>query len=264
MSTENTPTPKVELFGLSICNLTYEELCRRISERVEAGQPGYIVTPNVDHVCRYHRDPSFQAAYREAAHVLADGMPVVWAARLFGRPIREKLSGSDLLPRLTEYAAERGYSVFYLGAAEGVAEEVARRLEERHPGLRVKGTYSPPYGFEKDPEANAEVLRRLHEAKPDICFVALGSPKQEVWLHENCIAAGVPVLIGVGAAFDFVAGRVRRAPVWMQKSGMEWLWRLSQEPRRLARRYLVDDCFFLALLWREIKKRRRAHALKRA
>lgn len=258
MSEAIRPTAKVNLFDLSICNITYEDLCEALSARVAARQPGFIVTPNVDHVCRFHRDAAFREAYENACMVLADGMPILWSARLLGRPLREKLSGSDMLPRLSALAAERGWSVYYLGAADGVADEVARRLTERHPSLRVGGTFSPPMGFEKDEAVNEDILRRLQESKPDICFVALGSPKQEIWLHRNCERSGVPVMIGVGAAFDFVAGRARRAPVWMQKTGMEWVWRLCHEPRRLARRYLVEDAYFLLVLVREMVKRRRA------
>ena len=254
-------TPKVELFGISVCNLTYEGLCDGIDRHVATREPGFIVTPNVDHVCRYHRDPSFREAYDHASFVLADGMPLLWSARLLGRPLLEKLSGSDLLPRLSGFAAERGYSVYYLGAAEGVAEAAAERLKMRYPSLRVAGTYSPPFGFERDPQVNASIVARLREARPDICFVALGSPKQETWLYGNYAAAEIPAMIGVGAAFDFVAGRVRRAPRWMQKTGMEWIWRLIQEPRRLAKRYLIEDSYFFVLLAREIRRRVWARAL---
>lgn len=248
----STEPEKIRLFDLPICDLTFTELCEQISQRIQTRKPGYVVTPNVDHVCRYHRNPDFRAAYDHATHVVVDGMPLLWFSRLFGRPLREKLSGSDLLPMLSAYAAEKGHSVYYLGAAEGVADEVALRLGKAYPGLRVAGTYSPPFGFEKDPAANEEILRRLREARPDICFVALGSPKQEIWLHRNHEASGVPVMLGVGAAFDFVAGRIRRAPVWMQNAGLEWCWRLACEPRRLAWRYLVDDSYFFVVLWRHV------------
>ncbi|MDX9975488.1 MAG: WecB/TagA/CpsF family glycosyltransferase, partial [FCB group bacterium] len=176
---------RITLFDMSICNLRYVDVCEAIAARVASREPGFIVTPNVDHVCRYHRDAKFRAAYDNAHLVLADGMPIIWSAKWFGCPLHEKLSGSDMLPRLSAFAAERGFSVYFLGAAEGVADEVARRLVERHPSLIVAGTYSPPMGCEKSPEENEAILQRLRDAKPDICFVALGSPKQEVWLHEN-------------------------------------------------------------------------------
>jgi len=246
----------VALFGVGISSVTFEDACAVIDERISRRVPGFIVTPNVDHICRLRKDAALRAAYREAFLVLPDGMPILWAARLAGTPLREKLSGSDLVPRLSEHAMRRGYSVYFLGAQPGVAALAANRLQERYPGLRVAGTWSPPRNFGGDPEANAEAVARLREAKPDICFVALGSPKQEIWIHRHCATAEVPVLVGVGAAFDFIAGRRKRAPVWMQRSGLEWVWRLCHEPRRLGRRYLIEDSRFVVLLLREVIEKR--------
>jgi len=250
----------VELFGITVSNLTFEQVCASVAERIQEGRPGYIVTPNVDHVCRCSKDAAFLEAYQGAFLVLPDGMPIMWAARLLGKPLVEKLSGSDMVPRLSAFAAREGYDLFFLGAARGVAAEAARLLEGHYAGLRVVGVYSPPMGFESDPTACAEVVRRLREAKPDICFVALGSPKQELWMHKYVEACGVPVIVGIGAGLDFVAGRVRRAPVWLQRSGAEWLWRLCHEPRRLWRRYLVEDMYFFRLFWREYRKQRVSQA----
>lgn len=248
----------VELFGLRISNLSRAEVFQRIGERIERRAPGIIVTPNVDHICRCHSDETFREAYSAAFLSLPDGMPLMWAAKLLGRPLKEKLSGSDMVPLLSEYAAGHGYSVFFLGAAEGVAAEASQRLCRRYPGLRVTGVYSPPLYFERDERENSRVIALLRDSAPDICFVALGSPRQETWMRGHSVASGVPVMIGVGAGLDFVAGRVRRAPVWMQRFGLEWSWRLCMEPRRLWRRYLIEDSLFLALAWREFWKSRRA------
>jgi N-acetylglucosaminyldiphosphoundecaprenol N-acetyl-beta-D-mannosaminyltransferase len=246
---ENT----VELLGMSVANLSIEEVRARVDARIQSREPGYVVTPNVDHVCRLARDKALQRAYREAFLVLVDGIPLMWTARLKGVPLKQKLSGSDLIYWLSEHAAARGYSVYLLGAGPGVAQETAAKLCERYPGLKVAGVQSPPMGFDSDPEANAEVVQRLREARPDICFVALGSPRQEIWIHKHCKHLEVPVIIGVGASFDFVSGRVRRAPRLLQYAGLEWLWRLCLEPRRLWRRYLIYDSRFvliaLADLW---------------
>ncbi|MBN2309290.1 MAG: WecB/TagA/CpsF family glycosyltransferase [Candidatus Hydrogenedentes bacterium] len=248
----------VQLFGMTFDNITFEEVRHRIAERIESGAPGYVVTPNVDHVCRYHRDEAFRNAYQEAFLVLADGMPIMWASRLLRKPICAKLSGSDLVPLLSEFAAQRGYSVFYFGAAAGVAAEAADRLCQKYAGLKVAGVYSPPMHFEKDPEARAEASRRIREASPDICFVALGSPKQEYWLHQHARETTARVCLGIGAGLDFAAGRVRRAPVWVQNVGLEWAYRLAREPRRLWHRYLVEDMLFFGLVWREWRAARRA------
>ncbi len=245
------PIEQTDVLSMRISNLDFAGVCAQVSARIASGEPGYIVTPNVDHVCRYHKDAAFRAAYDNAFLVLADGMPLLWAAALFGKPLREKLSGSDLLPLLSAYAAERGYSIYLLGAAPGVADEAARLLQQTNPGLRVAGAYSPPLRFEDDPATLQDVLKRLRDAAPDICFLALGSPRQEIWLHRHHRESGARVLLGVGAALDFAAGRVRRAPVWMQRSGLEWTWRVMQEPMRLGRRYFVDDSYFVALLARE-------------
>ena len=244
----------IQLFDTAITNLPFELVCQRIEERIRNRVPGYIVTPNVDHVCKCYRIPEFRATYEEAFLCLPDGVPIMWAARLLGKPLQAKLSGSDIVPWLCEFSACRGFSVYFLGGRKGAAQRTAETLQERHPSLHVAGYDCPPFGFHADPEIQQRVVDRLREAAPDICFVALGCPKQEYWMRRTSEESGVPIMMGVGAAFDFIAGQVRRAPVWVQKCGFEWLWRLAQEPRRLWRRYLWDDMLFFKLLWREARK----------
>lgn len=241
----------VTVFGMTINNVTLDEVLEAIARQIAAREPGFVVTPNVDHVCLFQRNAVFREAYRKAFLVLADGMIVIWASRLCGRPIKCKLSGSDLVYWVTEFAAQRGYSIYFLGAAEGVAAKAAEILQARYPGFRIAGSYSPPFGFDQDPEQAAEVIRRVREANPDICYVAMGAPRQELWNANQVEAMGVPVCMGLGASMDFVAGVVRRAPTWMQQWGLEWAWRLGQEPRRLAKRYLVDDLSFVTIVFRE-------------
>ena len=250
--------PAARLFGMCINNINLDQLFEAVDTRIAERKPGYIVTPNVDHVCLLHEDRDFSEACRNAFLVLADGVPIMWASRLLGQPLQRKLSGSDLIYWMTAHAAERGHSVFFLGAGKGVADEVAKRLGIRYPDLRVAGTCSPAFGFERDEETNAAVFDRIREAAPDICYVALGSPKQEIWMSRNFEAAGVPVILGVGGSFDFVAGRQRRAPRLVQRVGLEWLWRLCHDPLRLWRRYLVRDVKFFALVWREWRRGRGA------
>jgi N-acetylglucosaminyldiphosphoundecaprenol N-acetyl-beta-D-mannosaminyltransferase len=209
----------------------------------------------VDHLCRLQSDELFRRAYAHSFLTLADGVPVVWASRLMGAPIREKISGSDLVHWLSAHCAERGHSVFLFGAADGVAEKAGRLLQARYPGLRIVGSYSPPIGFEKDPARNSIALEQLRASRADLCFIALGSPKQEIWMHDHVGATGIPVLLGIGAGLDFVAGVSRRAPVWVQRIGLEWFWRLCHDPRRLAKRYLIDDSLFFLLLFREWRAR---------
>ena len=243
--------PSVTLFGMTISNITLEEALCDMQRQITAREPGYIVTPNVDHVIEFKNNPEFRKAYHDAFLVLADGVPILWSSKLLKKPLKQKISGSDLVYWLSEYAAQQGYRVYFMGGAEGVAEEAAGVLQKTYPGLQVAGWCCPPLGFDRDPVKNQDVIDQIRASKADICFVALGAPKQDVWSYRHHQATGVPVHIGVGGSFDFVAGRTRRAPKWMQKHGFEWFWRLMQEPRRLAYRYLVRDTAIIPLIWRE-------------
>jgi len=198
------------------------------------------------------RDPEFREIYDQAALVLADGVPLLWAARFLGTPIREKLSGSDVFHDLCRLAAERGFRVFFLGGREGAAMRAAEVVRRRYPGLRVVGVYSPPFGFERDHGEGARIDAMLTEARPDLLLLGLGSPKQEKWAARNSSRLGIPVTMGIGITFEYTAGMVRRAPAWMQTVGLEWFFRLLMEPGRLWRRYLVDDPRFF---WLVLKQR---------
>jgi len=242
---EKAPPRRIEFMGLSLDNVTFDEAVDRIIAMARENTPRYVVTPNVDHIMQFRKDAKFREVYRKAALVLTDGMPVVWASRLLGDPIKEKVSGSDLFPRVSEEAARSGLSICILGGRVGAAEECARILKGRHPDLKIAGTLCPRWGFHLDPEQNREVTEAVRAASPDILFVALGAPKQEFWMHDNCKEMGVPISLGVGAAVDFVSGKALRAPDWMQRFCLEWLYRLNNEPRRLWKRYLIDDSPFI-------------------
>lgn len=248
------------LFDITITNLTFGDVCDRLRNHIDADRRGFIVTPNVNHVCLCYRNATFRDAYKDAFLALPDGIPILWASRLFGVPLKAKLSGSDMVPKLCAFAAENGYSVFFFGGAEGTADKSAQIMKERHPNLIVAGTACPPFGFEKDPAKLDAAIQEVRDAAPGICFVALGSPKQELFMQRHFQQMGANVSIGIGAAFDFISGRVKRAPLWMQHAGLEWLWRLMQEPRRLWRRYLVEDLVFFKLLWREFRRQRKLRA----
>lgn len=182
-----------------------------------------------------------------ASLILTDGKPLLWIANWYGTPIKEKISGSDLFPLLCEMAAEKGYKMFFLGAAEGVAAKAAENLMNRFKGLQVVGTYSPPFGFEKDPVEMDKIKSMIKEATPHILIVGLGCPKQEKFMYHHCAELGVPISFGLGASFDFEAGNIKRAPRWMANHGLEWLFRITQDPKRMAKRYLVDDRKILGL-----------------
>jgi N-acetylglucosaminyldiphosphoundecaprenol N-acetyl-beta-D-mannosaminyltransferase len=246
---------RVSLFGMQIDPLAMPQVVERIFAWTAAGDEvcRYVVTPNVDHAVMYQTNTALQQAYAEASLVLADGMPVLWASRLLRRPLPERVPGSDLVPALFNAVPKyrMPLSVYLLGAAPGVGERAARRIEQTWPGVRVAGVYSPPVGFEKDEQENQEILTRIQMNRPDILVVGLGAPKQELWLHQHRQRIAAPVALAVGATIDFLAGEKARAPVWMRRVGLEWLHRLGSEPRRLFKRYARDAWLFPQLVWNE-------------
>jgi exopolysaccharide biosynthesis WecB/TagA/CpsF family protein len=177
--------------------------------------------------------------FAEADMVLCDGTPLVWASRFLGNRLPERVAGADLVPLLLQVAAEKSYRVFFLGAKPDVAEQAVSKIRQEHPSLVIAGHYSPPFKPLTETD-NDEIKRRIREARPDLLFVAFGCPKAEKWIAAHYRDLGVPVVAGIGATIDFLAGRVRRAPHWMQLAGLEWIFRLAQEPRRLWRRYVTD------------------------
>jgi N-acetylglucosaminyldiphosphoundecaprenol N-acetyl-beta-D-mannosaminyltransferase len=229
----------VRLLGIPIHRTSAADCVAHVLDELDAGRGGMLVTPNLDHLRRLVGEAEFRALYAGAQRVVADGMVLVWAARLQGTPLPERVAGSDLIWSLTRGAAGRGRSVFLLGGDEGMAERAAAVLAERCPGLSIAGHHCPPRGFEEDPRAAADLALALREARPDVIYVGLGSPKQERLIERLRGEHPGAWWLGVGISFSFVTGSVRRAPRWMQRWGLEWTHRLAQEPRRLARRYLV-------------------------
>ena len=232
-----------------INNLSFAQAVDRIEKLILSRLPSYVVTPNVDHIVQLENDIELRSVYEKASLVLADGMPLLWAAHYLGTPIKQKISGSDLLPVLCSEAAKKGYRVFFLGGRPGAADQAAIVLREKHPTLNICGTYCPPYCFESDAAENKHVIQLIKQCVPDLLFVGLGAPKQEKWISNYKKEYNVPVSIGVGGSFEFISGYVKRAPLWMQHAGLEWFWRLLQEPNRLWKRYLVDDIGFLKIIY---------------
>ena len=246
--TAPAPFPAIVLSGVKLHAVTEAQVISHILAQLELGSGGVVVTPNLDHLRRYCRDLSFGALIAEADLIVADGMPLVWASRLQRTPLPERVPGSNLISSLSAAAGARGRSVFLLGGDLDTADGAARVLRQKYPAVKIAGTHFPPFGFQDSPREMGLIIEKLTESKPDIVFVALGSPKQ-----EKLIARLRPILpnawwIGVGNSFSFLAGHVRRAPIWMQRSGLEWVHRLAQEPRRLFKRYLVVGIPFAASL----------------
>jgi len=252
------PRPtRVELFGIQIDPVTLQEALARVQSWVAAPwrQCRYVVTPNIDHVVMLRDHPGLQTAYRDAALVLADGWPVVTASRLLGQPLPERVTGSDLVPELLR-SAQYGspLRVFLLGAAPGVGARAAVNIASSCAGVDVAGVYSPPLGFERCPVENDKILRMIEQARPDVLVVGLGAPKQELWVHQHREQLRAKVALCVGATIDFLAGERSRAPRWLQRLRLEWLYRLLSEPRRLGRRYVRDAWVFPQMVWREWRR----------
>ena len=231
---------RVELGGVLIDRVDASEAVDRLREFLLDGETHQVVTVNLDFLSIAQRDVRFRSTLNASDLAVADGMPLVWASRLRGESLPERVAGVDLVFESCRLAAEEDRGVFLLGAAPGVAEAAASKLQETFPGLQIAGTYSPPMGPMSRKE-NARILRMIQDTRPGFLFVALGAPRQDLWIRENRVFLNVPVAMGVGCVFDVLAGDVDRAPRWMQRSGLEWAYRLCQEPSRLWRRYLVND-----------------------
>ncbi len=242
----------VTIAGVRIDCLSFDDVVSRLIQHAQSRTaPAFVITPNVQHLTLFRDDPRMREAYGAALMCVPDGVPLLWAARLLGKPLQGRVNGTDLMEALCHTAADRGLSVFFLGGREGAAAAAAQVLQQRHPGLRVSGIECPPLGFEHDDRESGRLEMSIGNASPDILFVGLGSPKQEIWMHHNIDRIGVPVAIGIGGSFELVAGMVPRAPVWMRRIGAEWLFRLGVEPKRLWKRYLVEPWPLLGILARE-------------
>lgn len=232
---------RIKFMNTDIDNLTMVETLNEIDKLIQEKNCSYVVTPNVDHIVRLEKDEELQKVYKNASLILTDGKPLIWISKWYKTPIKEKISGSDLFPNVCELAANKNYTMYLLGAAEGVADTAAKNLMKKYPGLNVVGTYSPPFGFEKNEQEMNKIKTQIQAVHPDILIVGLGCPKQEKFMYYHCKELGVPISFGLGASIDFEAGNIKRAPKWMSNHGLEWLYRFSKEPKRLFKRYFVDD-----------------------
>jgi len=237
--------------------VSFEEALAKVMDLVDAGKGGFVVTPNIDHVVLAEENPEFLAAYEAASLSLADGFPVVVTSKMMRTKLPGKVSGSDLVPPLVALCEARGKSVYLLGAGPGVAELAAKKLVEKHPKLVVAGTDAPMVDLSKPRESRADIVARVKAAAPDVVLVAFGAPKQELFCHEIAEAVAPAVLLGIGATLDFIAGTVKRAPAWMSDNGLEWAFRLGQEPKRLFHRYFVRDPQYLGIVLKQYLADRR-------
>ena len=242
----------ITMMGCRIDNLSMEETLVRIEEFIRSGKPHQHVVVNVDKLVKASRDPELRRIVNECALVNADGMPVVWASRLLGKPLKERVAGIDLFEALIRRAGEKGWRVFLLGARADVVALVADTYSRRYPQLAIAGWRD---GYWKASE-EAQVAEQVRASGADLLFVAISSPKKEQFLGRWQAEMKIPFAMGVGGTFDVAIGRVKRAPRWMQRAGLEWFYRFLQEPRRMFRRYFIDDMAFIWLFIKEAAGRR--------
>jgi N-acetylglucosaminyldiphosphoundecaprenol N-acetyl-beta-D-mannosaminyltransferase len=243
---------EINLLGVRINLVNRAEAIQNLVEFVRTGnQFHYVCVANVDSVMSCRRNERMMSALNSSFLTVPDGMPLVWAGRYLGYPIRERVAGPDLMLDLIRISEQEGFTHYFYGSSEEVLTVLEKKLRERFPGIKIVGALAPPFRAITS-EEDREIVETINAAGPDILWVGLGAPKQELWMADHHGRLKVPVMIGVGAAFDFHAGSKKRAPLWMQKSGLEWAWRLSQEPGRLWRRYLIDD---LPFFWFILKQK---------
>jgi N-acetylglucosaminyldiphosphoundecaprenol N-acetyl-beta-D-mannosaminyltransferase len=234
----------VSILGVHVDDVTYEETLACIETYIEKGGNHQIATVNVEFIMEARRNPAFRCVLAQASLCVPDGIGVVWAARRQGRRLRQRVAGVDLVERIAARGAERGWRIYFLGAAPGVAEKTAAILARRYAGLKVAGCYA---GSPR-PEEEDEIVGWVRAARPDVLFVAYGAPRQDLWIARNQARTGVPVALGVGGSFDFIAGVAQRAPQWVQRVGLEWLHRLIKEPWRLRRQGAIPHFILLVML----------------
>jgi N-acetylglucosaminyldiphosphoundecaprenol N-acetyl-beta-D-mannosaminyltransferase len=248
-ATASVDAPRANVLGVHVCASTFDDAIAILGDWVETGRREYVTFTGVHGVMEAQRDDALLKIHNTAGFVACDGMPLVWSCRAAGYAFAERVYGPDAMLAITELAAAKGWRVFYYGGAPGTAELLAERLATRFPGLQLAGLHSPPFRDLSAEEIDAEI-EMINASHADIVWVGLSTPKQERWMAARRGALDASLLCGVGAAFDFHAGLVRQAPRWVQRSGLEWLFRLGMEPRRLWRRYLRNNPAFVAKIAR--------------
>ncbi len=238
---------RIEMMGCQIDNLSMEETLGVIEGFIKSGLPHQHVVVNVDKLVKANRDAELRRIINECALVNVDGMPVVWASRLLGKPLKERVAGIDLFEALMKRSAEKGWRVFLLGATEEVVSLAKQIYEQKYPGLTVAGYRNGYWNQEEE----LDVVRQIKDAQADLLFVAISSPKKEHFLGRYQAEMKIPFAMGVGGTLDVATGKVKRAPVWMQENGLEWFYRFLQEPGRMFNRYFIEDMAFFVLLAKE-------------
>jgi N-acetylglucosaminyldiphosphoundecaprenol N-acetyl-beta-D-mannosaminyltransferase len=247
MASNHTGNMTVTVLGCPITKLGLDDFVRFTEQFIMSGRPHYIAVVNVAKVIKMRSDNGLKESVLSADLIGADGVPLVWASRLLGDPLPGRVNGTDLMYRLLEESHKKRYRIFFFGAREEVLQRVLEVVRTEYPGVIVAGFQ---HGYFSSAEESA-IAKKIHASSADVLFIAFDTPKKELWVKQYLTAMGVPVVHGVGGSFDVLAGLIPRAPSWMQRNGLEWLFRLLQEPRRMWRRYLVTNTLFIFLLLKE-------------
>ena len=246
---------RIEIMGCKIDNLTMEETLQAIDFFIKSQKPHQHVVVNVDKIVKANKDPNLRRIINECALINVDGVPIMWAAALLGKPLKERVTGIDLFFAIMERAATKQWRIFLLGATEDVVTTVKQFYERTYPNIIIAG-YRNGYW---QPEEEPSIVQQIKAAKADLLFVAISSPKKEQFLNQYQAFMNIPFAMGVGGTFDIVAGKLKRAPRWMQDIGFEWFYRFLQEPKRMFRRYFIEDMAFFSILFKELKSYKQRH-----
>ena len=239
---------KINILGVHFSNLDEPELIGLLDERITEAQKTQVCFVPTNSILAARKSKFVMDVYNCADVVMCDGVPVQWASRMLGTPLKQRLTGFDFFPHFIQHCAQKNYSVYFLGAKEGVAKQLAAQYQSRYPGISVPGYFTPPFAAAFSDVQNKAMLSAINAANPDVLFVSLTAPKQDIWIHQQLEHLNVKLAIGVGAAFDSEAGSLRRAPIFMQQMGLEWFYRFLQEPGRMFRRYFIEAPVFVPLV----------------
>jgi len=239
---------KVNILGVQISNITNEHLLGSFTERIGQKQKTQVCITPVNSVLSAIKDPQVLSIYNASEYVLCDGTPIKWAAGFLNTPIVERITGLDLLPNLVAHCAKHDFSIFLLGASPGVGEQLKQTIHAQYPNCKVVGVYVPPFMKVFSEEENIKMIDAINAVSPDVLLVSLTAPKQDIWIAQNLHRVNASIQIGIGGAFEVMAGLAKRAPKWMHAAGLEWLYRFIQEPKRLFRRYFIEAPLFIPLI----------------
>ena len=245
---------KVNIGGVGISNLYFSDLLEILSSSIDNKEKLRVCVTPVNCIVWANQNKALQDIYNSADFTLCDGVPIIWASRFLGNKIRERITGLDLLPNFIAASYKNDHTMFFLGAKEGVAQSLKTKCETVYPGIKIVGVYTPPMADEFSIAENQKIMEMINAVKPNILWVSLTAPKQDFWIAAHIAKLDVNIAIGVGGAFEVSAGLIQRAPVWMQKAGLEWLFRFLKEPKRLFRRYFIEAPLFFPIILKQKMK----------